>query len=126
MTAYDNDYFGLRAMKMPPGSGERNEKGRRAALSNYDQFRATIGNGARFTSRDCGVEGLKGAGDGWFNDAKRKGGTETGRLSQSGSKSPARKAASAMIAKIPLVLSSWIAKAYYPDPGLCAYGVRTR
>ena len=34
--------------------------------------------------------------------------------SKSGSKSPARKAASAMIAKIPFVLASWIAKSYYP------------
>jgi hypothetical protein len=59
--------------------------------------------------------GLKGAGDGWFNDAKRKGGTETGRLSQSGSKSPARKAASAMIAKIPLVLSRHIAASWKPE-----------
>ena len=57
---------------------------------------------------------VKGAGDGWFNDAKRKGGSETGRLSQSGSKSSARKAASAMIAKIPFVLASWIAQSYYP------------
>jgi len=57
---------------------------------------------------------LKGAGDGWFNDAKRKGGSETGRLSQSGSRSPARKAASAMIAKIPLALSRHIARIYYP------------
>lgn len=79
--------------------------------------RTDVGNGARFTSRDCGVEasGLKGAGDGWFNDAKRKGGTETGRLSRSGSKSPARKAAAAMIAKIPLVLARHIAKAWYPE-----------
>jgi len=61
-----------------------------------------------------GGEAVKGAGNGWFNDAKRKGGTETGRLSQSGSKSPARKAASAHIAKIPLVLSRHIAKAWHP------------
>ena len=59
--------------------------------------------------------GMKGAGAGWFNDAKRNGGTETGRLSQSGSKSPARKAASAMIAKIPLVLSRHIAQAWKPE-----------
>jgi hypothetical protein len=79
--------------------------------------RTDVGKGARFTSRDCGIEasGLKGAGDGWFNDAKRKGGTETGRLSRSGSKSAARKSASALIAKIPLVLSRHIGKSWYPE-----------
>ncbi len=61
------------------------------------------------------AEGLKGAGDGWFNDAKRKGGAETGYLSRSGSKSPARQAASAKIAKIPFALSSWIARTYKPE-----------
>jgi len=68
-------------------------------------------------ARDCGheAEGNKGANDGWFNDAKRKGGTETGRLSQSGSKSPARKAASAAIAKIPFVLACWVARAWKPQ-----------
>ncbi len=60
-------------------------------------------------------DGRKGAGAGWFNDAKRAGGTETGYLSRSGSKSSARKAASAHIAKIPLPLSRWIARAWYPE-----------
>ena len=41
--------------------------------------------------------------------------TETGRLSQSGSKSSARKAASALIAKIPLPLARHIARAWKPD-----------
>jgi len=58
--------------------------------------------------------GIKGADGGWFNDNKRKGGMETGRLSRSGSKSSARKAASAHIAKIPLPLSRHIARAWYP------------
>ena len=61
------------------------------------------------------AEHLKGAGDGWFNDAKRKGGATTGRLSRSSSRSPQRKAASAMIAKIPLVLSRHIALAWKPE-----------
>jgi hypothetical protein len=34
---------------------------------------------------------------------------------RSGSKSPARKAASAMIAKIPITLSRHIAKSWYPE-----------
>ena len=65
------------------------------------------GNGARFTSRDCGVsEGRKGAGAGaeWFD----------ANLCVTSSKSPARKAASAKIAKIPFALSSWIARTYLP------------
>jgi len=67
------------------------------------------GNGARFTSRDCGVEvaeGRKGAGAGaeWFDR----------NLCVTSSKSPARKAASAKIAKIPLPLSQWIARTYKP------------
>jgi hypothetical protein len=102
------------------------------------------GNGARFTSRDCGVEaaGLKHRGD-WFSDPSspsspsspsRQGGqsrkklaVDEGRkgagagaawfdqnLCVSSSKSPARKAASAKIAKIPFALSSWIARTYKP------------
>lgn len=74
------------------------------------------GSGRSFQSESVSrhVDGLKGAGDGWFNDAKRKGGAETGHLSRTGSKSPARKAAAARIAKIPLPLSSWIARTYKP------------
>ena len=56
----------------------------------------------------------KGPQGGWFNDNKRNGGTETGYLSRSGSKSNSRKAASAQIAKIPLPLSRWIAKCFKP------------
>lgn len=77
--------------------------------------RTDPGNGARFTSRDCGVEGIKqpgisgkrnnGKGDAWFQDG----------AAPSGSKSPARKAASAKIAKIPLPLSQWIARTYKPS-----------
>jgi len=61
------------------------------------------------------VEGRKGAGKAWFNDAKRKGGAPTGALSATSSKSSARKAASAKIAKIPLALSSHIARVYLPE-----------
>jgi hypothetical protein len=95
------------------------------------------GKGARFTSRDCGVEaeGLKHGGD-WFSDPSspsrqggqvkavaegRKGagagaGAEWfgGNLCVKSSNSPARKAASAKIAKIPLALSTWIGEVYLP------------
>ena len=101
--------------------------------------RTAPGLGARFTSRDCGIEaaGLKHGGD-WFNDPSspskqggqvrkrvavaegRKGagaGAEwfDGNLCVKSSNSPARKAASAKIAKIPFRLSSHIARVFHPD-----------
>jgi hypothetical protein len=71
--------------------------------------RTDVGSGARFTSRDYHEEiGIKCGGD-WCN-------SEQPSISrQTSSKSPARKAASAMIAKIPLPLSRHIARTYYPD-----------
>ena len=58
---------------------------------------------------------VKGANGGWFNDNKRAGLDDApGYLSRSGSKSNARKAASAHIAKIPLLLARHIARAWYP------------
>jgi len=68
-----------------------------------------IGKGARFTSRDCGIEGRKQGGD-WFAEA-RKGGIG-GTSASFGSKSPQRKMASAMIAKIPMPLSRYIAATF--------------
>lgn len=76
--------------------------------------RTDIGNGTRFTSRNCGVEGIKqpgiaglrqnGKGDAWFQNG----------AARSGSKSSARKRASAEIAKIPPALATWIAKTFKP------------
>ncbi len=56
--------------------------------------------------KQAGISGVRdnGKGDKWFQDG----------AAQSGSKSPARKAASATIAKIPLPLARWIAKVYLP------------
>jgi hypothetical protein len=65
------------------------------------------GSGRSFQS--ASVEGTKQGGD-WFAEA-RKGG-EGGTSASYGSKSPARKMASAMIAKIPLPLSRHIASVY--------------
>lgn len=74
--------------------------------------RTDVGKGARFTTRDCGAErieeGVKQGGD-WFNATCPD---SVSRLY--GSKSPQRKAASAMIAKIPFPLSQHIAKTFYP------------
>lgn len=58
--------------------------------------------------KQAGISGPRnnGKGDRWFQDGAAK----------HGSKSPARKAASAKIAKIPLALSSHIARVYKPKP----------
>lgn len=65
--------------------------------------RTDLGNGARFTSRDCGLEGRKNGGD-WFGS-----GENASLQRRHGSKSNGRKMAAAMIAKIPLPLSRHIA-----------------
>jgi hypothetical protein len=103
----------LRAIKVPSHTGRRTD----------------VGNGTRFTSRDCGfegskvpgfrfdgsggsfqtasvAEGIKQGGD-WFNDPASASRT-------SSSKAPARKRASAMIAKIPRPLSTHIARVFKP------------
>jgi hypothetical protein len=58
-------------------------------------------------TKQGGISGprVNGKGDAWFQDGAAK----------HGSKSNARKAASAMIAKIPTVLAQWIAKTYHPE-----------
>ncbi|MFQ5622412.1 MAG: hypothetical protein ACE5FS_03350 [Paracoccaceae bacterium] len=73
--------------------------------------RTDPGKGARFTSRDCGEEGVKQRGSGreWF--------AGEGKISRTASsKPPARLLASAMIAKIPVALSRHIGRAYFPAP----------
>lgn len=59
------------------------------------------------TRRDPRDDGVKQGGD-------RFGDTSTGALASMSSKSTARKAASARIAKIPFVLAEFIARTYYP------------
>lgn len=83
--------------------------------------RTDLGKGARFTSRDCGLEkaaivvgnALDNADEGRKGYAKVLGQSEI--LRQFGSKSPQRKMASAMIAKIPLPLSRHIAATFRPE-----------
>jgi len=77
--------------------------------------RTDKGNGVRFTSRDCGIErdGIKQGGD-WFNAASLDGDGMQSISRRSGSKSSARKAASAHIAKIPTVLARHVARAWHP------------
>jgi len=71
--------------------------------------RTDKGNGVRFTSRDCGIEGVK------SGSAYRGQCSGWGVAQYTGSKSTARKAASAHIAKIPLVLARHIARVYHPE-----------
>lgn len=77
--------------------------------------RTDVGNGARFTSRDCGIEAGRKVGGDWFGsyaEQKNQGTISPSRLH--GHKSKARKQASAMIAKIPLPLSRHIAATFLP------------
>jgi len=77
-------------------------------VASQSGVRTDVGNGVRFTSRDCGIEGSKNGGD-WFGS-----GADCSLQRKASSKSTSRKAASAQIAKIPLPLSSYIARAYRP------------
>jgi hypothetical protein len=66
--------------------------------------RTDIGKGARFTTRDCGQEGIKQSGSGpeWFDSG----------ITRHSSRSHSRKAASAMIAKIPEPLAAHLARVF--------------
>lgn len=75
--------------------------------------RTDIDNGAQFTSRDCDNEGVKG----FTPHGQPLGKNELGR--KHGSKSKARKQASAEIAKIPPALAQWIAKCFKPKDLPC-------
>ena len=112
-----------RASKIPDGNGVRSDKGRSAALSNYDQLRAEIKNngGSWF---NIGSPGQKETNR---NPVHEFSGTKpvaalfstAGSISRTTSgRSPARKAASAMIAKIPLPLAQYIARTFKPSAAL--------
>lgn len=89
------------ALKMPRGDAERSAKGRSATLQHYDDLRSSLTG-----TKQPGISGARnnGKGDRWFQDG----------AAQHGSKSTARKMASAMIAKIPFELSRHIAQVYAP------------
>lgn len=69
------------------------------------------GSGKSFQSESVNrhVEGRKDGGD-WFGA-----GEDCSLQRRAASRSPARKAASAKIAKIPFALSAWIARTYAPE-----------
>ncbi len=88
-------------------------------ITGYSDPRRNGGKGAHLTSQaendarsvqPVAVEqmGIKEGGDWWNKECRKTG------MAQYGSKSSARKRASAMIAKIPLPLSLHIARTYYP------------
>ena len=115
-TAIALDLENYNGTKLPGNSGPRRWDERQVQrlcdatkVPSENGRRTDVGSGARFTSRDCGVErdGIKQGGD-WLNQSQ----PSISRLT--GSKSNARKADSATIAKIPLPLARWIAKVYYP------------
>lgn len=70
------------------------------------------GSGRSFQTASVEAKSSKSNG-GWFNDYN---GDKCVGVSRTGSKSSARKQASAMIAKIPPALSSYIAKVHRPEP----------
>lgn len=88
-------------------SGHGQNPDGRKVVSTDGGRQTNIGKGARMTSRDSGIEAVKNGGD-WFGS-----GPDCSLQRQQSSKGPARKAASAMIAKIPLVLARHIARAWY-------------
>jgi hypothetical protein len=98
--------------KPPDDPRHRRGQGFNTMADRASRRSPALGNGTRFTSRDCGIkiaEGRKGAGAGadWFDQ----------NLCQLSSKSSHRKRASAMIAKIPLALSRHIAATYRSAAG---------
>ena len=88
----------VNAVKVPSSSGGR---------------RTDPCNGTRFTSRDCGIEKVV---KGFTPNGGPLGKNELGR--RHGSKSKARKAASAAIAKIPFPLARHIGRVYLPTAEL--------
>lgn len=91
-----NPVHELAGVKMSGEGSERTSKGRSAALGNYDQLREQM---------ELGIKGFTPHG-------QPLGKNELGR--KHGSRSKARKAASALIAKIPYTLSRHIAEAWKP------------
>lgn len=94
---------------MPTTKATQKNSGDGVKVPSEEGRRTDVGKGARMTSRDCGLEreGIKQGGD-WFNASA----PSISRMTSS--KSPARKAASAMIAKIPITLARHIARSWHP------------
>ena len=78
--------------------------------------RTDLGNGVRFTSQDCGIEAERKADGDMISTTSghraQKCGGDCSLMRQMSSKSTARKAASAQIAKIPFNLARYVARAF--------------
>ncbi len=100
------------------GSGKPREQSswdRPVKVASLDGGRRTDpGKGARFTSRDCGIEAVKGMGIGSVSWGEGKDRRNPNDPRNYYSKDPKRKAASAMIAKIPFPLAQYIAQSFKP------------
>ena len=96
MTDDSREWYGFEDGRKHDGSGWT-EKG---SLKSHNRLVANTG------VKQAGISGTRnnGKGDAWFKDG----------AAQHGSKSNARKAASALIAKIPFALSSHIARCFKP------------
>lgn len=94
------------AVKVPGLNWSSNDPEKSKAFNStaVSRRRTDPGKGARFTSRDCGVE--KGFARKWRDSPNG--------MPMMSSKSPARKAASAQIAKIPYPLAQHIARVFKP------------
>ena len=92
---------------MPVTRGGKNNGGSWFAIGGPGQ--KVVGQNPVLHKRDGRKQGSD-----WFAEARVGGGG--GTMASFGSKSTARKAASARIAKIPLTLSRWIAAHYRPNP----------
>lgn len=103
----------------PQGSwfaiADSRQRGVGTKIVGFDR-RTDPGKGARFTSRDCGVE--KGFAKEWRDSPNG--------MPMMSSGSPARKAASALIAKIPEPLSRYLARAFNPGRVIARGGIATR
>ena len=112
----------IKSRKLPGNNSERRWEDRPIArLCDANKVpsdagrRIDVGKGARFTTRDCGDEGSKGN---WMEKPDPVTGKRILKGQRAtGSKSKARKQASAEIAKIPPALAQWIAKTFKPKDG---------
>lgn len=93
----------------PPGSWFKiaDSKNRGQKVGMYSDPRRNVGRGVHLTSQHENLDGLK-FGGGWWHDSTNN------LIRKASSKSPARKAASAQIAKIPFPLAQYIARCYLP------------
>ena len=101
----------------PPGSwfkiADSANRGAKRPGRNFHAFENGLGSSPSFNGGEHETRGIKHGGD-WFSGYGGGFGRDHSQMRQHSSKSKARKAASAQIAKIPRPLSEWIARCYKP------------